>query len=162
MKICRRCKKEFDGKRCNYCSREYYNSHKTEIAAYYKKYYDLRKKEYAAYYNSHKTEIAAYQKDYYKSNQEEIAAYKKDFYKMNRTELVAYHKDYQRLNPEKIKAHGILSYAVKKGEIIKQPCSICGNIKAEAHHPDYNKPLDVIWLCSSHHKRLHAELNNKD
>ena len=30
--------------------------------------------------------------------------------------------------------------------------------KAEAHHPDYDRPLDVIWLCPQHHKALHASL----
>ena len=31
--------------------------------------------------------------------------------------------------------------------------------KAEAHHEDYSRPLDVVWLCSLHHHRRHAEIN---
>jgi hypothetical protein len=31
--------------------------------------------------------------------------------------------------------------------------------KPEAHHPDYSAPLDVVWLCSAHHKQAHALIN---
>ena len=24
------------------------------------------------------------------------------------------------------------------------------------HHPDYSRPLDVVWLCDKHHKETHA------
>lgn len=33
--------------------------------------------------------------------------------------------------------------------------SYCGDINSHAHHKDYFKPLDVIWLCVEHHKFLH-------
>ena len=44
--------------------------------------------------------------------------------------------------------------------IIRLPCQICGR-KAEAHHYDYNKPLDVLWLCRSHHRRLEYYSRNQ-
>ena len=40
-----------------------------------------------------------------------------------------------------------------KGYGARQNCW-CGKI-GEAHHPDYSKPLDVIWLCSEHHAQVH-------
>ena len=46
---------------------------------------------------------------------------------------------------------------VKRGKVIKSPCSICGCEKVEAHHHDYSKPLDVIWLCRKHHVELHQK-----
>ncbi len=38
----------------------------------------------------------------------------------------------------------------------KRPCSRCGNLKAEKHHPDYDKPLEIIWLCFECHQREHG------
>jgi hypothetical protein len=32
---------------------------------------------------------------------------------------------------------------------------VCGAKKSVAHHEDYKKPLDVIWLCQEHHKAVH-------
>jgi len=78
-------------------------------------------------------------------------------YKKTRYESI---KKYRERNPEKYKAHRIIQYQLRKGYIKKLPCAICGDIKSEAHHPDYDYPLNVIWLCSKHHKEEHYRLNN--
>ena len=62
--------------------------------------------------------------------------------------------EWRKSNPERRKAQLIAGYAIKKGFLVKQPCLICGK-KAQAHHPDYDLPLSVVWLCSSHHKQTH-------
>ena len=59
-------------------------------------------------------------------------------------------------NPDAYKAHYTLSNAVRDGKIARQPCLFCGEFKVHAHHRDYSKPLDVIWLCPKCHHRLHA------
>jgi ribosomal protein S27AE len=41
--------------------------------------------------------------------------------------------------------------------LIKQPCEVCGNLKAQAHHDDYSKPLQVRWLCQKHHTEHHQK-----
>ena len=47
--------------------------------------------------------------------------------------------------------------AVKNGLLIKGPCQVCGTFEnVHAHHEDYGKPLDVLWLCASHHMMFHA------
>lgn len=54
------------------------------------------------------------------------------------------------------KARWILQRAVDSGRIIKpQICSCGNNLNIEAHHPDYNKSLDVVWLCRTCHKKIH-------
>ena len=56
-------------------------------------------------------------------------------------------------------AHQQVAKAIRKGEILKQPCIKCG-LKAVAHHPDYSKPLEVIWLCKAHHGFEHRKMTN--
>ena len=49
------------------------------------------------------------------------------------------------------------SYAgtyIKRGKIKREPCSKCGEPKAQMHHADYSKPLQIEWLCDvCHHAR---------
>lgn len=64
---------------------------------------------------------------------------------------------WRRKNKIKRAAHLLVQYEVKKGLLIKKPCEVCGKKKAVAHHDDYNKPLDVRWLCHKHHMQHHKE-----
>lgn len=63
--------------------------------------------------------------------------------------------DWRKKHPEREHAQSALNWAVKIGLVKKLPCFVCG-LDAEAHHPDYDRPLDVVWLCSAHHKQAHA------
>jgi hypothetical protein len=58
---------------------------------------------------------------------------------------------------QKLKANcrSYLNVYIKRGIIIKQPCSVCGDPKVEGHHEDYNKPLEVVWLCRPCHMAHH-------
>lgn len=59
------------------------------------------------------------------------------------------------LHPEKFKARSAVSNAIRSGRLVRRPCRGCGSTsKVEGHHPDYSKPLDVVWLCDACH---HAE-----
>lgn len=59
------------------------------------------------------------------------------------------------------KARSIWNHYVRDKHIIRQPCEICGE-KAEAHHDDYNKPLEVRWLCFKHHREWHKIHENPE
>jgi hypothetical protein len=56
--------------------------------------------------------------------------------------------------PEKIAANIMVSNAIRNGKLIRLSCEVCG-VKAQAHHDDYTKPLEVRWLCVKHHRAVH-------
>lgn len=57
----------------------------------------------------------------------------------------------------KMRARKRVWYAKKTGKIKYEPCSVCGTTKnVHAHHHDYSKPLDVVFLCHKHHEMEHA------
>ncbi len=62
---------------------------------------------------------------------------------------------WNKKHPDRRNAQQKLRHAVQSGLVKKHPCWVCGE-KAEAHHPDYSSPLDVVWLCTVHHKQTHA------
>ena len=37
----------------------------------------------------------------------------------------------------------------------RKPCEICYSLPVIAHHKDYSKPLDVVFLCIAHHRAWH-------
>ena len=49
-----------------------------------------------------------------------------------------------------------------KGVIKSQPCAFCGKEKTEAHHPDYSKPLLIVWLCRKCHTEEHQKLKKQN
>ncbi len=59
---------------------------------------------------------------------------------------------------EKARARGLVSAALKRGDLVRGPCEQCGADPAEGHHDDYAKPLDVRWLCNPHHREHHREM----
>ena len=56
------------------------------------------------------------------------------------------------------KAHSAVGKAIRSGDLVRQPCIRCGAEKSVAHHEDYDKPLEVMWLCQPCHKQRHKEL----
>ncbi len=66
-------------------------------------------------------------------------------------------KKWRFKHPKARRAQGAVARAKKSGMLKILPCEVCGSEKVHAHHPDYNKPLDVMWLCSIHHKEWHKK-----
>lgn len=68
------------------------------------------------------------------------------------------HKAYQMRAPLRRIAHIAVGNAIRDGRLIPWPfCAVpdCDCSKVEAHHPDYSRPLDVVWLCNKHHREAH-------
>ena len=58
-------------------------------------------------------------------------------------------------------AHNAVARAIRNGSLLRLPCIRCGADKSLAHHEDYDKPLEVMWLCQACHKQRHKELDGK-
>lgn len=59
------------------------------------------------------------------------------------------------------RARLLATRALRRGELTKEPCSVCGSNNSEMHHRDYTQPLDVVWVCRRHHGMLHRGPNWK-
>jgi hypothetical protein len=61
--------------------------------------------------------------------------------------------------PEKYMAQTMTGNALRDGKITRMPCERCGATnRVHAHHDDYLKPMDVMWLCPADHKKRHQEI----
>lgn len=70
---------------------------------------------------------------------------KRKIYRYRGETKVAYH------------AKNAVYHMKKMGVLVEGPCEVCGSNKVEAHHVDYNKPWEVMWLCRKHHNEWHRE-----
>jgi hypothetical protein len=66
-------------------------------------------------------------------------------------------QEWNRRNPEKREAQVAVGHAIRDGRLSKEPCEKCGDSKVQGHHDDYSKPLDVRWLCPTHHAEHHVQ-----
>jgi len=80
---------------------------------------------------------------------------KRQHYLKNKEDYATKQRNRQK-NSIKAKAANAANYAIRTGLLTRQPCEKCGAAEVEAHHEDYAKPLDVRWLCRTHHRQHHA------
>ena len=57
------------------------------------------------------------------------------------------------------RAHSAVAWAIKSGDLVRAPCESCGREDVHAHHDDYDKPLEVRWLCPACHAQHHKQGN---
>ena len=55
-------------------------------------------------------------------------------------------------------AHSAVARAIRSGALVREPCKTCGSVESVGHHEDYDKPLEVIWMCAPCHVRHHQRL----
>jgi lipopolysaccharide export LptBFGC system permease protein LptF len=99
-----------------------------------------------------------------KKHREEQRIYRKEHLeKLQQKDRNYYENKHEMIN-QKIKLRRIKEpykdIAQKKARYLKnlsKECAQCGATEhLEKHHPDYSKPLEVIVLCASCHRRLHS------
>ena len=126
--------------------REYYEKNKDCISQKNKKYYE-ENKEYISMRN----------KKYNKSHREQINATHSIWKKNNRDKMNAYQQCLrERKWPLYSKAHRLVEKLVKDRWIKRDRCPICNSEWiVVAHHPDYNKPYEVVPCCNMCHSAIH-------
>ena len=83
----------------------------------------------------------------------------------NRDKINEHKRRWANANPEKRKAQHTVGNAIRDGKLVRQPCEVCGvsgkkesgRNMVHAHHDDYSKPLEVRWLCDTHHNEHHRK-----
>lgn len=98
------------------------------------------------------------------SSREEWLRYQREYREKNRSKIKEINKkwrikrgyDWNKSHPVEAAAHQIVKIAVRSGTLKVGACKICHTKEQmRAHHKDYSKPLDVIWLCEKHHREVH-------
>jgi len=94
----------------------------------------------------------------YNENPKKYRDIVKNHRKSNSERLSEHQKEYRKDNQEKIKAQRLAITVYP----ISQTCSVVGcNEIGERHHPDYSKPLDIVWLCKKHHEEIHRKIREE-
>ena len=117
------------------------------------------KKEYMKkYYQDNKEKMNERAKKWREDNPEKIREFQridKRRYRKKHPEMRFGRKNWTKEHYDKWRVNYGVLIALKESKLKKEPCKVCGNSKVHGHHEDYSKPLEVIWLCSIHHKAIH-------
>lgn len=90
------------------------------------------------------------------ANPERAAEHQRRYREKHAAELSEKGKIRRREERERILARSIMNHAIRAGALRRGTCERCGSMEhVEGHHPDYSKPLDVVWLCAKCHKIEH-------
>lgn len=102
-----------------------------------------------------------YYKNYREQNRDKVRQAMRDYWKTpngKKLRLKSTAK-YRKKYPERYKAYKAVSNALMRNTITRKPCYACGNKKSQAHHEDYSKQLDIIWLCGPCHRAYHSKID---
>lgn len=102
-----------------------------------------RNKWYKEYRNKNREKLREYNRKYNKEYRK-----KNGYENEKKSRKKFWHKHLCRTRTQR---------AVRNGKLIKLDCEICGSKNSQAHHEDYSKHLEVIWLCPLCHKKKHQE-----
>jgi len=95
------------------------------------------------------------------NNREKVREYDRRWQEENKEKKREYGREYAKKYKKRINAMAVVHRSVKSGRL-KKPihCSRCGDAGyIHAHHPDYDKPREVVWFCTSCHKKEHLGIS---
>jgi hypothetical protein len=153
--------------------KQYYAEHREKLIARSKAHYAAHREEKLAYAKRYQEEHLAEHRAATARNRKKdpaaTKAYHRAYYRAHLDELreagrvanqKARRKGQKQAEPRKRKAHWTVQNALVAGKITKpKVCAGCGaptsSRRLHAHHADYDKPLEVRWLCAFCHAAEH-------
>jgi hypothetical protein len=151
MKICTKCEKQKE-------LSEFHKDRTTKDGLYPN--CKECKKEYYISDDSLALSRVRYQKNILKERERSRSKTSKKYSEFTEEEKArAYlaNKRFMQKNKKVACAYQKTHYHLRKGTITKLPCEECGTEDAQAHHEDYNNPLEITWLCRNCHHTHHVE-----
>lgn len=92
-------------------------------------------------------------------HKEELREWFKEHRKNNKELYRDQVRNYRARHKDRVSAGLKLQWAIESGKMPPAKeliCEACGKAAQDYHHPDYSKPLEVVPLCKSCHRRLHG------
>lgn len=113
-----------------------------------------RKSSNRRYYLKNKEKILSTNKLWRQNHPNDMRDYKRKYKKTGKGKQTR--KRWIQSNIEKIKASRYICTFIRRGNLTRDICAICGKENADAHHENYKLPFSIIWLCSKHHQHTHG------
>lgn len=103
------------------------------------------------------------QSEYRKSNGEKIKYFSRKYVSKNKETIKIYSMLMREMEPKKEHARKKINELKRNGLLVSRDvCEFCEKEKkTNAHHYDYSKPLDVVWLCSVCHGIIHRKYHGE-
>jgi DNA repair exonuclease SbcCD ATPase subunit len=120
-----------------------------------RRWYQRNKSKRAKYMKEWFAENKGYHREWRKKNHAKRVEQDRKQRIRDKEKIAKRMKVYMAKNKEKARAWWQVKEAIRQGAIKRRPCEVCGKKHSHAHHDDYSKPLDVIWLCPAHHSERH-------
>ena len=95
---------------------------------------------------AHRAYQREYQRRWARENRDKRLKYERSWHERNPGKKAEYQQTTRADSPQKTWARNTLERGC---------CEVCEEHDAQGHHDDYSKPLEVRWLCRTHHMELH-------
>ena len=155
-------------KKCYGCKtvkeRNAFAKHKGKLDGLQTRCRECAKKYSELYRVKNKEKVKANSDLWYQNNKERKKESTCRWRKANPEKVKAISAKQVKNSPEKVSARNELHKAMLRGVITKPLC--CSECWAtgiiHGHHPDYDKPLEVVWLCPQCHSDLHSYVETEE
>ena len=152
--------------KCNICKQllpfEMFYKNKSKLKGINTTCKKCGRKQGLKYYYANREKVLSRMHKYYQDNKQKCREVQIVYYLKHRTEYLERNRQERIKSPLKIQCRRQVDWAIRSGKLKRGHCEDCKILsdkeKIVGHHEDYNKPLEVIWLCQSCHMRRHSIL----